>query len=87
MHDEMKAVKLKALPKIALEKKPIKVTPLSNDPALQLALKMQNNQISEINSDSEDWFYVKFILINIHNKYEVSLISLIGNFMFMKLKQ
>lgn len=50
----MKAVKLKALPKIALEKKPIKVTPLSNDPALQLALKMQNNQISEINSDSED---------------------------------
>jgi hypothetical protein len=54
MHDEIKGVKLKAVPKVAFEKKPIKVTPLSNDPALQMALKMQNNQIKEINSDSDD---------------------------------
>ena len=49
-------VKLKAIPKTN-EKKPIKVTPLSSDPQLQMALKMQsnNNQMVETeNSDGED---------------------------------
>lgn len=49
-----KGVKLKAIPKNVAEKKVVKVTPLSNDPALQMAIKLQNNQINETISDEDD---------------------------------
>jgi hypothetical protein len=42
------------VPKAVIEKKPIKVTPLSNDPGLQMALKMHKNQINETNSESDE---------------------------------
>jgi hypothetical protein len=47
-------IKLKPLPKNINDKKPIKVTPLSNDPQISMAIKMkQNNQVDESSEDDE----------------------------------
>lgn len=56
MQDEIRqGIKLKALPKNIGEKKPVRVTPLSTDPQLQMALRLQsNNQINETASNDED---------------------------------
>jgi hypothetical protein len=46
---------LKALPKSISEKKPIRVTPLSNSLQIQMALKMKtDNQINETENSEED---------------------------------
>jgi hypothetical protein len=48
--------KLKPVPKAAIEKKPIKVTPIGSSPQMQAAMKMKasNNVIETSEADEDD---------------------------------